>query len=125
MHRILVVEDDPAARALFVAALTRSGLTCDVAHDGSEAIAKLRRETYCSVLLDLLLPTVNGFEVLQFIRAERAAILPRVIVTTGADAATLRHFDSSGLWKVLHKPVEVDVLYDLVLACAQQADHDH
>lgn len=118
---VLVVEDDPSTRTLFVTVLQRDGLQCDCAADGAEAIAKLRRERYCAVVLDLLLPHVNGFEVLQFIRAERSDTLRRVIVTTSADVATLQHFDARDIGALLLKPVDIEEFAAIVRACAD--DH--
>ena len=115
---VLVVEDDPSPRRLFLAVLQRDGLQCDCAADGAEAIAKLRREQYCAVVLDLLLPRGNGFEVLQFIRSERSDTLRRVIVTTSADAATLQHFDARDIWALLLKPVDIQEFAGIVRACA-------
>lgn len=124
-HRVLVVEDDHSARVLFSAVVAGQGHSCESVEDGGAAIAKLRRLSYCAILLDLLLPAVNGFEVLQFIRSERPEALKRVIVLTGADVGILQHFDVDSVWTVLRKPVDINDLAAIVAACADQSEHDH
>ena len=125
MHRALVVEDDLPTRVLLSKILERRGFHCDAVAAGDEAIARLRRESYCAVLLDLLMPVINGFEVLQFVRAERAAMLPRVVVITSADEATLQHFDPKGLWMLLRKPINIGEIEAIVVSCAEQDAHEH
>jgi CheY-like chemotaxis protein len=124
-HNVLVVEDDPKARVLLTAVVAGQGHSCECVEDGAAAIAKLRRSQYCAVLLDLLLPQVNGFEVLQFIRSERPQMLPRTIVVTGADEATIEHFDEDSVWTVLRKPLDIGDLVSIVHECAEQDEHDH
>lgn len=118
MQRVLIVEDEPAIRVLLFAVLGRNGFACDAAIDGAEAIAKIRRHTYDVILLDLLLPNVNGFEVMQFVRAERAEILSRIVVMTSADRATLLHFDGSEIRTILAKPIDIQELVRVVGECA-------
>ncbi|HKO58958.1 MAG TPA: response regulator [Thermoanaerobaculia bacterium] len=116
-HRILIVDDDPGVRALLVALLRHRGYGYDLAADGEEAVCHLRRASYDAVLLDLMLPKVNGFEVLRFIRAERQHMLPRVIVLTAASNATLRDFDTSGIRALMRKPFDIHALMDELDAC--------
>ena len=58
-HRALVVEDDPAIRRLVEKLLIRRGITIDTAHDGRQAIDKLRSNGYAVVVLDLMLLTAR------------------------------------------------------------------
>jgi two-component system response regulator MprA len=116
-HRVLVVDDDPGVRALLIALLGHRGYTYDLATDGHEAVAQLRRAPYDAVLLDLMLPNVNGFEVLRFLRAERPQMVSRVIVLTAASNATLRDFDTSGIRALIRKPFDIHTLLDQLDAC--------
>ena len=68
MHRILVVEDERAINDLIVMNLTEAGYVCERAFDGEEAADKLEEGSYDLVLLDIMLPKVNGYELLDFIK---------------------------------------------------------
>jgi CheY-like chemotaxis protein len=117
---VLVIDDDAGVRGLLHALLRHRGLQHESAADGRTAIDKLRRGTYAAVLLDLMLPGENGFEVLRFLRAERPTQLPRVVVMTACSKATLRHFDASGLHGVIRKPFDIAEMMDAVDACVGQ-----
>ena len=68
MYRILVVEDEKSINDLIVMNLTEAGYTCERAFDGMEAADKLEGEPFDLVLLDIMLPEVNGYELLDFIK---------------------------------------------------------
>ena len=117
----LVVEDDRQLAELLRTILATRGFVADVARDGLEAITKIRSGIYDVVFLDLMLPRVNGFEVMQFLRAERPDMVDRVIVVTAAADATLREFsDARRVWKVVRKPFDVDELTTTAKACIER-----
>ena len=68
MYRVLVVEDEKSINDLIVMNLTEAGYTCERAFDGMEAADKLEGEPFDLVLLDIMLPEVNGYELLDFIK---------------------------------------------------------
>jgi two-component system OmpR family response regulator len=112
---VLIVDDDPCVRSLLVALVTRDGLPHETACDGAEAIARLRRRDYSAVVLDLMLPERNGFEVLRFLKAEGPHMLERVVVITAAAESTLRYFDDRRhVAAVLRKPFDIVDLLDAV-----------
>lgn len=80
--RVLVVDDDDAIRAMVERVLRRERLDVDSARDGFEAIEKLSRNDYGTVLLDLMMPRVDGHGVLQFLQKEMRTPAPKVIVMT-------------------------------------------
>lgn len=86
LARILIVEDDAAIREGLQMNLSLEGHHCLVAEDGERAIELLSRETPDLVLLDVMLPGRNGFEVLRAIRADRPD-LPVLFLTARADEA--------------------------------------
>ena len=65
MYRILVVEDEKAINDLIVMNLTEAGYECDRAFDGMEAADRLEGAGYDLVLLDIMLPGANGYELLD------------------------------------------------------------
>ena len=112
---VLLIDDDPVVRGLLGAVLTRDGLAHESAGDGAEAIARLRRRDYDAIVLDLMLPELNGFEVLRFLKAERPHLVPRVVVITAAVESTLRDFaDRHRVAAVLRKPFDIVELADAV-----------
>jgi len=90
------------------------GWDCDTVPDGLAAISMLRRGRYGAIVLDLMLPQCNGFEVLAYLRGERRAFLKRVIVITSAAPSTLDAFDASALGALIRKPFEISDLQDAI-----------
>lgn len=117
MPTILLVDDDEPIRLLITAICARLGIDTEWAGDGETAVAMLRRRRYDALLLDLMLPRLNGFEVLRELRAFAPAMLGRTIIITAASDATLRHFDGGGTLALLRKPFDIDDLGDALVAC--------
>ena len=68
MLEILIVEDEAPIRDLLSMNLTRAGYHCTAAADGRQAAILLETHTYDLILLDIMLPEVNGYELLDYIR---------------------------------------------------------
>ena len=83
---VLVVEDEADIRALIVHHLTRDGFRCRTAGDGGEALARLRASVPDLIVLDLMLPGIDGLELTRRLRAEPAwAAVPIIMLTAKAD----------------------------------------
>jgi DNA-binding response OmpR family regulator len=107
--RILVAEDEPGILAFVTRALRAEGFSIDAAPDGAHALACLGRERYDLVVLDLLLPRVDGLSVLKRLR-ESQPQLPVVIISARTDLSTkLRGFDL-GACDYVSKPFALDEL---------------
>jgi len=92
-HSVLVIEDDPSITLGLKLNLGRAGYRVRVATDGAEGLRELKRERPDLVLLDLMLPGVNGLEILRRIRADDAQ-LPVVILTAlGAESDKIEGLD--------------------------------
>lgn len=115
--RVLVVDDDATIRELLVSALRRRDLLLDEASDGREALDLLRQNIYSVVLLDLLMPEIDGFGVLDEIGSALAT--PVVLVITGADRSIIKELDSQKIHGVVRKPFDPDELANIVVACAE------
>ena len=70
MQKILLVEDDPMISEIYQRKLTSSGFSVDPAMSASEALAKAKEIAYDVVLLDLVLPEMNGLEILEKMRSD-------------------------------------------------------
>jgi DNA-binding response OmpR family regulator len=114
-HRILIVDDDDAIRALLMTVLRRRGYNADDAHNGAVGIEKLQGSHYSLVLLDLMMPRVSGYEVLEFLSSEPANRRPLVLVLTAG--LERKPIDSSLVLGTIHKPFDVDLLVDTITGC--------
>jgi DNA-binding response OmpR family regulator len=83
-HRVLVVEDDPKLARLLVRALAEAGMPADAALTGEDALARASAEGYAAVVLDLMLPGIDGLEVCRAMRG-RGFTAPVVILTARWD----------------------------------------
>jgi phosphate regulon transcriptional regulator PhoB len=83
---VLVVEDEPDIRNLVVHHLTRDGFRCRTATSGAEALASVRTAVPDLLVLDLMLPELNGLEVCRRLRADPAtAGVPIIMLTAKTD----------------------------------------
>lgn len=84
-HRVLVVEDDDSVREAVTLVLEANGFEVHSARDGSEALLLVARERWDLIVLDLMLPSVDGFEVCRTVR-DRSQV-PIVMLTARADTS--------------------------------------
>lgn len=118
--RILVVDDDDAIRALLSTVLKRRGLRVDTARNGVEAVARLGECRYSLLLLDLMMPLMSGYQVLEHLADESAATRPLVIVLTAG--LEPRSFDTTFVVGTIHKPFDVEILVDTVMGCLKVSE---
>jgi DNA-binding NtrC family response regulator len=109
---VLVVEDDDSTRQLLSIALERRHLHVMVAENGVEAIRLLDIREFCAVVLDLVLPKVDGYGVIRHIKEDRPK-LP-IIVITGLKPEDLSAIDRSAVVDVIFKPLDIEKLADRV-----------
>jgi DNA-binding response OmpR family regulator len=79
-HKIAIIEDDEFLRSLTVSKLEKAGFTVVTAGNGEEGISLVRKEHPDLLILDLMLPTMSGFEVLESIRKDTEVAATKVIV---------------------------------------------
>lgn len=116
---VLVVDDDPGLQGLFLTLLARHGFAVDCAPNGRIAFDYLKRGSYSVILLDLMMPDVNGLELLDRIGRESPALLRRVIVMTGAAQPLVDEVDASRIWGLMRKPFDINELIDAAQRCAR------
>ena len=73
--RILVVEDEQHIGQMIEAALGLAGYECEICRDGRWAVAKVHQENYDLILLDIMLPEMNGFEVIEAIKSREIPVI--------------------------------------------------
>jgi two-component system OmpR family response regulator len=117
--RVLIVDDDDGIRTLMKAILLRQHAEVDCVGDGDTALCTLRKKEYDAIVLDLMLPNTNGFEVLRYMKNITPELLPRTIVVTAASNMTLKDFEDGRLVRrILRKPFDIDEFVQEVFACS-------
>lgn len=115
---ILVVDDDASTMGLLVAVLKHLGLKPRTAGNGGEALAIIAAENPAAIILDLLMPAPDGFEVLRQLSANAPCMLRRIIVVTAAMGPRVDNCrELSRVWQVFRKPMDIDQLSASLIAC--------
>jgi DNA-binding response OmpR family regulator len=124
MLRVLVIEDESRIRSFLTRALTADGFAVDGADNGQDGLERALRGSYDLVILDLLLPRVDGLTVLRELH-RRTPDLPVVILSARCDLDTkLRSFDL-GANDYVSKPFAVDELVARVRVQLRTRDNEH
>lgn len=121
--RVLVVDDEPAIRALVAKIVERAGHPVDTAKDGAEAIEMLETASYAVIVLDLMMPIVDGFGLIEHLKG-RSGARPAIIVISAGDSSALRQLDGAMVHSIVRKPFDIDVLGDLVTAAANSVSSE-
>ena len=112
---VLIADDDPPLLTLLRTIVARDGdfdvVTC---RDGEEAIRALEQRHFDVVLLDLMMPRRDGFEVLRFLAENRPAQLRVVLVLTAASDQFTQRLDPSVVHALVSKPFDSKALMALV-----------
>lgn len=108
MFNVLVVDDSRVMREMIVAALRGlEDLEFTHAASGLEAIERLSLHPFELMVLDVNMPDVNGFEVLEFVRSQdRLRALPVLVLTSRSDARSRERALSAGASRYMPKPFE-------------------
>jgi DNA-binding response OmpR family regulator len=116
--RVLVVDDEPAIRALVAKIVDRAGFPVDSARDGADAIEQLEAREYAVVVVDLMMPNIDGFGLIEYLKTRRNE-RPAVIVISAGDPGAFRQLDGAMVHSIVRKPFDIDVLGDLITAAAR------
>ncbi|NOY65017.1 MAG: sigma-54-dependent Fis family transcriptional regulator [Nitrospirae bacterium] len=107
--KVLIVDDEEPVRRLLSKELSRKGFFTETASDGSEALKKLKKDAFDVVLLDIVMPGIDGIEFMKTIRNDPAA--PSIIVLTGrATVETAVEAMKNGAFDYLTKPYKLEEL---------------
>jgi len=113
--KVLVVDDDDAIRVMVERVLKREQFEVESARDGFEAIEKLTRNDYATILLDLMMPRVDGHGVLHYLEERPAP--PSVIVMTANVNGAHETRDARPVFRILSKPFDILQLVSHVRDC--------
>jgi DNA-binding response OmpR family regulator len=120
-YRILIVEDDEDIVETVKYALELRGFEVDVAYDGLHALRKARKNEYDLMLLDIMLPGKNGYEVSRMLKQDMddGKINPfKILVLTARKVDTPEREDFLATWsnadEYMYKPFELDDLINRI-----------
>lgn len=120
MNKILLVEDEAHLRRIVASYLRKENFTVIEAADGEEALARFAEDEYCLVVLDLMLPKLNGFEVCSRIRSQSK--VPVLILTArDGELDELRGFHC-GADEYIAKPFSPDILMARIKSLLKRCD---
>ena len=119
LPRVLIVEDDIAIRGMLTAALSREALSVDGASDGIAALEKLATTTYAVMIVDLMMPRMDGFTFLEAFRDLQLPLRPLIFVMTAYDDLALLKLDATLVHGYLKKPFDVGQTVKLIRDAAE------
>jgi len=111
------VEDDLAIRRLVRLVLLRQGYRVDLAGDGNEAVSKLETTEYDVIILDLMMPNLDGFSFMSAMARTAPERLKRVIITSAAAPAMINDRLKGIPFDLMPKPFDINELIGRVRGC--------
>jgi DNA-binding response OmpR family regulator len=115
--RVLIAEDDDLIRNLLRAIIERKGCDVMVAADGAEALALLNRRLYDVLVLDLMMPIVNGYDVIAHLATMKKR--PAVLVVTAMAGERFVDLDSEVVVAILPKPFDTELFGEVAAQLAR------
>ena len=113
-QRALVADDDPVARYLIGTVLAQNGVAFDEAANGADAVKCLKANQYSLIFLDLLMPRIDGWGVLDFMRRLKPDRMPRLFLITGQKNQSLSAADKDVVAGVIYKPLNPEEVGKIV-----------
>lgn len=114
--RLLLADDDDTNQIVTKAILKRHGYNVDIANDGRQAVDMLKNGDYDMVLMDCMMPVMNGFDATKAIRDPSSAVrnrqVPIIALTANAFQEDRKMCLEAGMDDCLVKPIEIDELLD-------------
>jgi DNA-binding response OmpR family regulator len=111
-NRVLVADDDLMIRKMVARVLEREGYQVDQARDGAEAIEKCTEGSYRVILLDMMMPRLDGMKVIEWLEEHRPHMVARVLVMTAFTRGAAEKAEK--VCSVVYKPFDVHNLVEKV-----------
>ena len=119
-----MAEDDPPLQKLMVTALRRRQLDVEASANGADVIERLQGGRWTALVLDLMMPTLSGWEVIEWLAKNDGYRPDSVIVVTAADRAVLLELDPTVVNAIIFKPFDVFSLGAYVRAACDLSSRD-
>ena len=126
--KILIIEDERPINNLIRSTLTADGYSCDCAFDGKEVADLIEQRQYDLILLDLMLPEISGYDLLEYIRSLgniRAAQIPVIIISAMGQVQDRIRGLHLGADDYLCKPFQIGELAARVEAVLRRSGHSN
>ena len=124
-EKILVVDDEPDTVSLLAYTLTRAGYSVLKAHDGRSCLATVAAEAPDLIILDVMMPDMDGLQVLQALRQSGQNHAPVVFFTAKGRAEDVLAAMEAGAFHYLVKPTSRDKLLETVRAALADRRDPH
>ncbi len=118
--RALVVDDDDPIRTMLSKIVERQGLEVDTARDGEEAINLIDRDGYRVIVLDLMMPRLDGFAVLEHMKDCRPEEIPCTIIASAVPESEILRRADLPVYSIHAKPFDMPTLIADIRRCAGQ-----
>ena len=115
---ILIVDDDKTIRKLLERVALRAGFEVDCARDGVEALEMIEKKTYEIAIVDLMMPRLSGYELVQRISTMNPR--PAVLVATAMASSDVASLDDSLVRRVIRKPFDIEGVAKALIETARQ-----
>lgn len=124
--KILLAEDNELNQEVAKGLLTKLGLIVDIAHDGKEAVEKIKEKKYDCILMDMQMPVMNGIEATRYIRQKlQNRELPIVAMTAAAMETDRNECITAGMDDYLPKPIDIEKLVTILLSHVAKINSDN
>jgi len=118
--KVLVAEDIALNQLLMKTLLDDFGFECDIAENGEIAIEKLQTKSYDIILMDLQMPSMNGFEATEYIRNHLNSDIPIIALTADVTTVDLDKCRSVGMNDYIAKPADERLLYSKIVGLVKK-----
>ena len=116
-----MVDDDDPIRNMLTKVVERQDFDVDIARDGAEAIEKIDEDGYALIVLDLMMPRVDGYGVLRYMKEHHPAKLACTIIASAVpESEILRQFEIP-VYRIHAKPFDLQKLIADIQACTTAA----
>ena len=112
-EQILIIEDETAIQSILSELLTDAGYNIEIASDGLEGIRKFREQHFSLILLDIMMPKIDGYTATRVIRStnrQDAKAIPIIAMTANAFSEDIQHSLAAGMNAHISKPVDMKTL---------------
>jgi DNA-binding response OmpR family regulator len=119
--RALVVDDDDPIRTMLAKVVERQNLQVDTARDGVEAIERIDQDGYSVIVLDMMMPRIDGFGVLRHMQEHHPEKLKCTIIASAVpESEILKKFDVP-VYRIHAKPFDMAKLIEDIRECTERA----
>jgi len=117
--RALVIDDDDPIRAMLAKVVERQNIEVDTARDGVEAIQRLDANNYSVILLDLMMPRIDGYGVLKHINANQPEKLACTIIASAVPENEILKRFHYPVFRIHSKPFDLGKLIEDIRECVK------